>query len=378
MDLRLSSYNCRSVKQNIQSVRELCSSSDIICLQETWLPVQEQNFLANVDSMFSFYGKSPVDLSQSLLYGRPFGGVAFLYNKTLSNVITRIETNDDRLICIDIDINGNVIRLINCYLPYDNGTNDADYINYLAKIHELMDSHPNNNVLAVGDFNAHPQSRFGNELHGFCRDYGYVISDLHKLPEDTYTWVSDATGHTRWLDHLLCPASLLPNLRNMFINHNIIGSDHLPISVCTTYTQIPSLVPCSEENSISYTVRNKDQYYGKTEVNLKNITLPLEALHCNYSYCRNNSHKRDILKFYKDTVSALLISGDVIHSQGNNDYNIIPGWNELVSDQHREARETYLEWRNHGKPRFGQIYWQMTRSRLIFKRAFKTCRKLND
>ena len=113
-------------------------------------------------------------------------------------------------------------------------------------------------------------------------------------------------------------------------------------------------------------------------MNLKNITLPLEALHCNDSYCRNNSHKRDILKFYKDTVSALLISGDIIHSQGNNDYNIIPGWNELVSEQHREARETYLEWRNHGKPRFGPIYWQMTRSKLLFKRALKTCRKLND
>ena len=113
-------------------------------------------------------------------------------------------------------------------------------------------------------------------------------------------------------------------------------------------------------------------------MNLKNITLPLEALHCNDSYCRNNSHRKDILKFYKDTVSALLMSGDVINSQGNNDYNIIPGWNELVSEQHREARETYLEWRNHGKPRFGPIYWQMTRSKLLFKRASKTCRRLND
>ena len=90
------------------------------------------------------------------------------------------------------------------------------------------------------------------------------------------------------------------------------------------------------------------------------------------------SHIKETLKFYDNIVSALLNSGDVTNSQGNNNYQVIPGWNELVSEQHREARESYLAWRNHGKPWFGPIYWEMTRSRLLFKRALKFCKKHND
>jgi len=149
--MKIVSYNCQSIKSNSQSVQVLCKSYDIICLQETWLPLQEQNFLATIDKDFTFYGTSPVDLSTQLLTGRPYGGVAFLYRKGLVSGVTRVETSDARLLCIDINIVGNTLRIINCYLPYDNGDNDAEYVHYLAKIHNLLDDHPNNNGIAVGD-----------------------------------------------------------------------------------------------------------------------------------------------------------------------------------------------------------------------------------
>ena len=175
---------------------------------------------------------------------------------------------------MDINIDDNVMRLINCYLPYDNGENDAEYIDYLAKIHDLMDDHPNNNVLVIGDFNAHPQSRFGNELLGFSNDFGYIVGDINSLPNDTYTWISDASGHTRWLDHLLCPVSLMPRLVNMYIDHNIVGSDHRPLCVTIANTTVPPLVTPNVINRTSYVVRNKNVYMQKTETNLKNVPLP--------------------------------------------------------------------------------------------------------
>lgn len=36
-----------------------------------------------------------------------------------------------------------------CYLHYDDGTNNEVYIDYLAKIHVLMDHHSNNFVLSL-------------------------------------------------------------------------------------------------------------------------------------------------------------------------------------------------------------------------------------
>ena len=53
----------------------------------------------------------------------------------------------------------------------------------------------------------------------------------------------------------------------------------------------------------------------------------------------------------------------------------VPGWNDFVGEHHRRARECYLLWRNRGKPRFGPIYWDMTCSRLQFKRVLKLCKK---
>ena len=74
--MKIASYNCRSIKLNTQSVQTLCERYDILCLQETWLPLQEQNYLASINKDFAFYGTSPVDLSKQLLAGRPFGGIA--------------------------------------------------------------------------------------------------------------------------------------------------------------------------------------------------------------------------------------------------------------------------------------------------------------
>jgi len=373
--MKIVSYNCQSIKSNSQSVQVLCKSYDIICLQETWLPLQEQNFLATIDKDFTFYGTSPVDLSTQLLTGRPYGGVAFLYRKGLVSGVTRVETSDARLLCIDINIVGNTLRIINCYLPYDNGDNDAEYVHYLAKIHNLLDDHPNNNGIAVGDYNAHPHSRFGGELSGFCNDFNYAVGDMVTLPSDTYTWVSDVTGHTRWLDHVVCPASLLPRL-SMHVRHDVISSDHRPLGVTVAALVTPSTAITINERKIIYAVKNKCDYYMKTEQMLKGIDLPADVVHCNSPVCNDVTHKDALSAFNKRVVKALLGSGEARNSSSGS--HVVPGWNELVRDRHREARSCYLEWRASGKPRQGPVYMRMARSRLDFKRALKYCKKRNE
>nr|XP_027209908.1 uncharacterized protein LOC113803337 [Penaeus vannamei] len=324
--------------------------------------------LATIDKDFTFYGTSPVDLSTQLLTGRPYGGVAFLYRKGLVSGVTRVETSDARLLCIDINIVGNTLRIINCYLPYNNGVNDAEYVHYLAKIHNLLDDHPNNNGIAVGDYNAHPHSRFGGELSGFCNDFNYAVGDMVTLPSDTYTWVSDVTGHTRWLDHVVCPASLLPRL-SMHVRHDVISSDHRPLGVTVAALVTPSTAITINERKIIYAVKNKCDYYMKTEQMLKGIDIPADVVHCNSTVCNDVTHKDALSAFNKRVVKALLRSGEARNSSSGS--HVVPGWNELVRDRHREARSCYLEWRANGQPRRGPVYTRMARSRLDFKRALK-------
>ena len=57
---------------------------------------------------------------------------------------------------------------------------------------------------------------------------------------------------------------------------------------------------------------------------------------------------------------------------------VIPGWNDYVKDQHQDARNSYVLWRNSGKPRQGPIADTMRRSRLNCKYALRQCHAMED
>ncbi|KOB66381.1 reverse transcriptase, partial [Operophtera brumata] len=77
------SFNCKSVKRNIDFVRTLCQSADIVALQETWLLPHDISLLGTIDQDFAYTGKSAVDTSAGMLRGRPYGGLAILWRKSV-------------------------------------------------------------------------------------------------------------------------------------------------------------------------------------------------------------------------------------------------------------------------------------------------------
>ena len=56
-------------------------------------------------------------------------------------------------------------------------------------------------------------------------------------------------------------------------------------------------------------------------------------------------------------------------------YKIIPGWNDVCRDAHLQARESFLIWVSHGKPKDGLILTCMTRSRALFKYSLRYCKR---
>ena len=59
--LRIVSFNCRGLKNSVHDVTELCETSDIVLLQETWLTNDELSLLTNVHGQF--YGKGVSNVS---------------------------------------------------------------------------------------------------------------------------------------------------------------------------------------------------------------------------------------------------------------------------------------------------------------------------
>ncbi len=80
------SFNCEGVHRTVDYMNEFVCNNlcDILCLQETWLIEQNLPHLANIHSDYLYTGKSGVDSNSDILVGRPKGGVAILYKKSVA------------------------------------------------------------------------------------------------------------------------------------------------------------------------------------------------------------------------------------------------------------------------------------------------------
>ena len=89
MAIRVVSYNCRGMRLGMSAgdqarrivIDSLLEECDILCLQETFLPVQELDKLNAFNPKFHGVGESTTDLSTAVVRGRIPGGVAVLWDK---------------------------------------------------------------------------------------------------------------------------------------------------------------------------------------------------------------------------------------------------------------------------------------------------------
>ena len=99
---------------------ELCNSHHIIAKQEHWLSNHNLDNLNSINNNFNVFGVSGMNslLSSSLLRGRPFGGVAFLWHKYLASHISYVGSDvDGRCMAIRLTINCRVTILFTVYFP---------------------------------------------------------------------------------------------------------------------------------------------------------------------------------------------------------------------------------------------------------------------
>lgn len=93
------SFNCKNAKRSVEFIRQLCDLSDIIALQETWLLPEDVPLLNEISDKFSSTGTSAMDTSAGMLRGRPYGGVALLWNKHIFQDVTVVHCNKSACVC---------------------------------------------------------------------------------------------------------------------------------------------------------------------------------------------------------------------------------------------------------------------------------------
>ena len=106
-----------------------------------------------------------------------------------------------------------------------------------------------------------------------------------------------------------------------------------------------------------------------------------DVAHCHDTQCKDDSHKTQLDVWYHQICAALRSSSlnSIAKCKQVSATNyVVPGWNDLVKEQHLDARNSYVLWRNLGKPRHGPVFDTMSRSRLQFKYSLRQCRAMED
>ena len=323
-----------------------------------------------------------MDPTEFIIQGRPKGGLTFLWHKSLDKSVKVMPYNTDRLLGLQVTLEDRSILFINAYLPWESPSNFDQYCMILGELQSIINDSTADHVCIIGDFNAHPSKRFYDELLRFSRQQGLQISDVALLPPTSFTYVQSRLNvtTTTWLDHCICSDLLHTSITDCTIRYDLSNTyDHIPLHVTFHTPSLPSgSTPRAKPPAVAWDFKNQQKstaYKMSSEIYLRSISQPADALLCNDPRCRNEQHRDKLREFYANIITALRNSGtDTFRLQTDNHRNI-PGWNDLVKDLYAYSREMFLLWKNNGSQREGPLALQMRQARAQFKFALRHCRQ---
>ena len=143
---------------------DLCNSYDLIFLQEIWLFQHELPLLSNICSDFEGFGTTAMDISNGIMSGRPYGGVAVIVRKSIQKECQVHTFDDSRLLGITVNTSDMPCYFLNVYMPYQCDDNYDLFVEYIGKISSIIEESVNSNLIVLGDFNVAVDTVFESEL----------------------------------------------------------------------------------------------------------------------------------------------------------------------------------------------------------------------
>ena len=193
-----------------------------------------------------------------------------------------------------------------------------------------------------------------------------------------------------WIDHVPCSPGIDGLVCDMDVMVDYVSSDHKPLTVVfnnlvtgTLTTPVNNIDDDRGGSSVLIDWSKADDlstvnYESVLDGMLCNLNIPITA----YNECALDESGHAEIDRYSDSFmscikSACIMCLRVRQLHPVQDYTV-PGWNDIVSDKHRLAREAFLAWAAVGKPRSGPEHWMMKRTRSQFKLALRYCQQHED
>ncbi|CAG4942883.1 unnamed protein product [Colias eurytheme] len=148
----------------------------------------------------------------------------------------------------------------------------------------------------MGDFNAHPGELFGNELQNVCNEQNWTCVDLKMFGSisNTHTFVSEAHGSRRWLDHCVVTDAALRTVSSVRVCCDIFWSDHYPVEIQCNLKSVYRIIkpPFTKTNKVLWGDRDLSQtekYTTCCNNKLRELDFPHEFQQCCDSICNDSS-----------------------------------------------------------------------------------------
>ena len=232
------SWNCRGVGQTLKRGKVFAHlkslGADIIFLQETHIRPTEQRRLraAWVSQVYQSNFSSKAR------------GVAVLIRKSIPFDFKSLTTDPDgRFVLVTGSINSVPITLLNVYAP------NHDCPDFFCKVFNLITDHISNNIIVGGDFNCYLDpiiDRSSTKSPSVLKSVAVLNNLINSLnlvdiwrqqhPSDReYSFFSSVHRSYSRIDYFLLDSRLIPNVIQSTY-HNILVSDHAPISVVLDFS----------------------------------------------------------------------------------------------------------------------------------------------
>lgn len=384
LSIKLCTFNCCSLRKNVDLVRSLASSGfDIIFLQETLVTEEKLGILDYIDEHYDCFGVPAIFSEKSLVScaGRPEGGMVILCKKDSSFIIKKVVL-ERNFIILNILIGDLSIVLVNVYLNSDvwEVATLNRYLQTLSCFDDIISDMNFDCIYFIGDFNADPHSgRAWHNLSNFMSENSLKCFDVLSLHPDTCTFIGYGNSQSRWLDHIIGKDHNRVEVKGVSVLNDVIGSDHLPLQ-CTLLFKAVNRQNDSSQDSLKNESKKCIKWNKMKEVDFQKINFKVNNLvrkakiKSRFSCCATGCRKRKHIQWI-DSLYHILITLIVIATKDYNKeyirkdkFRIIPGWNRRVKELHKTARDSFLCWVRKGK----QINTVEHESMLTSRRAFKS------
>ena len=389
--LKLASWNMRGHREDrLLYLRTLMSQCDLLFLQEHWCLDQEIQFLTRYVDDANVIGISSIDESQ-LLSGRPFGGCALVYKKSLACNVSLIPTHSKRLLAVSCSLScGFNALLLNVYMPCDSRSPDnqlTEFTNILCEIDAIISM---NNcpefVILGGDLNtdlSRVNSSHTKTLIDFCstNDLKFCVST--SLSSVTFTYENESSGVRSLIDHFVVSDNLFDEITHYSaLDHGHNPSDHCPVLLQLS-TSAPHLsLPTSPTNNVTVpwataSMEQIELYKSCLDANLAAVEIPSDALTCADVFCR--AHNSQVQEYFSAILDACKAAAErSIGFKRSRRAKTLPGWNEFVKPYQEKAILWHAIWKSSGRPREGTIASIRRRTRAKYRYAIRYIKKNED